>query len=197
MSRPDHENVLIRKLIGGDACAFEEIYREYNRKIYVFSFRYLKNREDAEGVVQEVFLELWKNCRKLRQDSDINAWLFTVTFNNIRKRFRSLSREKKYMMDYESGAIPPENEISEIEFNDLLDQANHILERLPPQQKKIFLLRKDKGQTSSEIADQLNLSKKTVENHLNRARMFLRKALEEELEIPREMMNKNPVPLNE
>jgi len=190
MHRHNCDGQTINKLIKGDVCAFEEIYRKYNKKIYVFAFRYLKSREDAEGVVQEVFLELWKNCKKLRRDTQLNAWLFTVTFNNIRKRFRSSVREKKHLTQYETRLTKHKDELPEIEFNDLLNNANHILEKLPPQQKKIFLLRREEGQTSSEIASQLSLSKKTVENHLNRAHVFLREALEKELDVSRNLANK-------
>jgi RNA polymerase sigma-70 factor (family 1) len=181
MPHQDYEQKLLRNLIKGDIGAFEEIYRKYNKKIYTLSVRYLKNKEDAEGIVQEVFFKLWQNCAKLREDSNLNAWLFTITFHAIRKRFRDLSRQKKHLKEYEASIFKDKKEeVIEIEYNELLDEANHLIEKLPPQQKRIFLLRREKGYTSKEIADQLHISKKTVDNHLNRARSFLRKAMEEE-----------------
>lgn len=174
------EQKLLKKLIQGDVLTFEKVFKKYNRKIYTFSYRYLKNKEDAEGIVQEVFLKLWESSSKLKKDSNINAWLFTVTFNAIRKHFRKLATEKKHVESYSRLFKNQQDEITDSEYFDLLEKATYLIEQLPPQQKKVFLLRKDKGLTSIEMAEQLNLSKKTVENHLNRARTFLKKAMMEE-----------------
>ena len=177
MTPADQEKVLLKNLIQGDVFSFEEVYKKYNIKIFNFSLRYLKNRDDAEGVVQEVFLKLWENCKKLKHDSNLNAWLFTVTFNAIRKRFRNMASEKKHLEKYSSQMETSSDEVSEIEYYDLLDKATHLISKLPPQQKKVFLLRKEKGLSSEEMAEELKLSKKTVENHLNRARAFMKKAM--------------------
>ncbi len=173
------ENKLIKNIAEGDAIAFEEIFKKYNKKVYTFSYRYLKNKEDAQGIVQEVFLSLWQNAGKMHADSNVKAYLFTITFNAIRKKFRKLSREKKYLKAHESSIFENYDEISEIEYNDLLDKAKSLIDQLPPQQKKVFQLRQDKGLTNSEIANLIHISKKTVENHLNSARCFLRKSMRE------------------
>lgn len=176
----DNELNLLKNLIQGDAISFEVIYKNYNRKIYNFSLRYVKNKEDAEGIVQEVFLKLWENSSRLKKDSNLNAWLFTVTFNAIRKHFRKLAVEKKHLDGYARQMGKENEDISEAEYYDLLEKATHLIDKLPPQQKKVFLLRKEKGLSSAEIAQELKLSRKTVDNHLNRARSFLKKAMMEE-----------------
>lgn len=180
MPSSDNELKLLKNLIQGDVLSFEEIYKKYNRKIYSFSLRYLKNKEDAEGIVQEVFLKLWEHSSKLKKDSNLNAWLFTVTFNAIRKHFRKLAGEKKHLDGYARQMDKENEEISETEYYDLLEKATHLIDKLPPQQKKVFLLRREKGLSSAEMAEELKLSRKTVENHLNRARSFLKKAMMEE-----------------
>ena len=178
MSEEKSENIIIRRIAKGDAYAFEEIYKKYNKKIYSFSLRYLKNKEDAEGVVQEVFLSFWQNSKRMRKDSNLNAYLFTLTFNAIRKRFRKLQTEKKYLNDYNTiTVLEKKDELTEVEYFDQLEKVNQLIEKLPPQQKKIFHLHKNKGLTNLEIADQLQISKKTVENHLYKARSFLKKVI--------------------
>lgn len=174
------EKETIRKLIKGDVLSFEDVYNKYNRKIYTFSFRYLKNKEEAEGIVQEVFLKLWKSAKHLKPDSDLNAWLFTVTFNDIRKRFRKLASEKKHIENFLTLIEFQPDEITETEYYDLVDKVDLLLENLPTRQKTILLLRKDEDLSNSEIAERLNLSKKTVENHLNRARKTLKRAMLEQ-----------------
>ncbi len=177
MKTTSPEKELLKSLIQGDVFSFEEVYKNYNKKIFNFSLRYLKNRNEAEGVVQEVFVKLWENCKNLKKDSNLNAWLFTVTFNAIRKRFRNLSIERKHLEKYSAQMGSRQDEITEIEYYDLLDKATHLIAKLPPQQKRIFLLRKEKGLSSEQMAKELKLSKKTIENHLNRARVFLKKAM--------------------
>ena len=177
MTPAEQDIILLKNLILRDVYSFEEVYKKYNKKIFNFSLRYLKNRDDAEGVVQEVFLKLWDNCRNLKKDSNLNAWLFTVTFNAIRKKFRKLSAEKKHLEKFSAQLENQYDEISEIEYHDLFDKAAHLISKLPPQQKKVFLLRMEKGMSSSEMAEELKLTKKTIENHMNRARSFLRNAM--------------------
>ncbi len=179
-SQSDFKQNLLSNLMKGDTDAFEEIYMKYNKKIYTFSLKYLKSKEDAEGVVQDVFLSLWQNCKKLRKDSNLEAWFFTITFNAIRKKFRSLSRQRKHLEKYGSQAVNFTDDVTEVEYHDLLDKTNSLIKTLPPQQKKVFILYKEKEYTISEIAEQLNISKKTAENHLYRARMYIKDALKKE-----------------
>ena len=177
---PSTEKELISNLIQGDVRSFEEVFKNYNRKIFIFSYKYLKNQEDSEGIVQEVFMKLWENSKNLKSDSNLNAWLFTVTFNAIRKRFRKLTTEKKHLDYYSTLHENQKEEISDSDYFDLLEKTSSLIQELPPQQRKVILLRKEKGLSSEEMAKELNLSKKTVENHLNRARAFLRKGMKED-----------------
>ena len=177
MADKNLENILIRSMAQGDAYAFEEIYNQFNKKIYTFSLRYLKNKEDAEGIVQEVFLSLWQNAKNMHKDSNLNAYLFTITFNAIRKRFRKLSREKKYLNNYAEKYVISKGESSEQDYHAELEKVKHYINKLPPRQKKIFQLRLDEGLSNTEIASQLNISKKTVVNHLAKAKIFLKKAM--------------------
>jgi len=179
-SQSDYKKKLLSNLTKGNTDAFEEIYRKYNKKIYAFSLKYLKSREDAEGVVQDVFLSLWQNCKKLRKDSNLDAWFFTITFNAIRRKFRSSSRQKKHLKEYESLISNDSDEDTEMEYHDLIDKTNHLIKKLPPQQKKVFILYREKEYTISEIAERLNISKKTAENHLYRARLYIKEALKNE-----------------
>jgi hypothetical protein len=66
MSESKDDRILIKNLASGDAYSFDELFHKYNRKVYDISLRNLKNREDAEGIVQDVFLSIWKNRAKKR-----------------------------------------------------------------------------------------------------------------------------------
>ncbi len=177
----DHEHILIKQLIRGDAFAFDEIYNRYNEKVYAFSISNLKNKEDAEGVVQEVFLNLWKDRARLKRLRNMEAWIFTISFNIIRKRFRKLARERIHNAKFSETSLSNDTTtLAEIEYNDLLEKADIIINKLPPRQKTIFLMSKKEGLSNTEISGKLNITNKTVENHLTRARTFLKKAFVEE-----------------
>jgi RNA polymerase sigma-70 factor (family 1) len=180
MISSEQQQRLLARLREGEVLPFEEIYSAYSKKIYSFSYRYLRNHKEAEGVVQQVFLKLWENRDRMSPGSDLNAWLFTVTFNEIRKIFRKLSSDSRHLENYRALQTGSRTGEAEFEYFDLYEKASDLIEKLPPQQKKIFLLKREKGLTSDEMAKELGLSKKTVENHLNRARTFLRKAMVEQ-----------------
>lgn len=185
MPNKDNENTLIQNLIRGDASSFDGIYKQYYNKVYSFSYRYLQNTQDAEGVVQEVFISLWNNRDKLREVRNLNAWLFTVTFNQIRKIFRNMAIEKRKMKTYAmSSLFDDSSTVSAIEFNDLMEKAEDIIERLPHRQKTVLLLNLKDGLSSNEISRKLKITKRTVENHLSSARAFLKKVFKKEHLIP-------------
>lgn len=175
------EKTIVRKLLKGDVNAFDEIFQTYNKKIYSFSLSHLKSKEEAEGVVQEVFLKLWKNRSKLRVQADFRAFLFTITFNIIKNRFRKMDREQKHLEAY-ALTIAKEDHSSDlaVEYNNLKETLDKFVAQLPPRQKEILRLNREDGLTVEEISQQLNISKRTVENHLFRAKSFLKKVMTDE-----------------
>ncbi len=178
MPTENNEYKLIQDLIKGDARSFDKIFNKYNKKIYAFSLRNLKNKEDAEGVVQEVFVNLWENRTKLKELKNLEAWIFTVCFNTIRKHFRKLMRERKHLQKLADSYIRDDNStVTEIEYNDLLEKAERIIDQLPGRQKDIFRLSKREGLSNAEISIKMNITKKTVENHLTQAKSFIKTAL--------------------
>ena len=178
MTRDQDYIKLIRNLIKGDALSFDDIFYRYNKRVYLFSVRYLRNKEDAEGVVQEVFYNLWKDRAKLKEVKDLDAWIFKVCFNIIRKRFRQMAAERKHLKDFSEIAESYESEVNaELEYENLITRAENILEKLSERQRTIFLLSKRDGFSNSEIAQKLGVTKKTVENHLTNAKTLIRKTL--------------------
>lgn len=172
------ENKLIQRLIGGDASAFDIIFEKYNKKVYAFSISSLKNKEDAEGVVQDVFYYLWNERAKLKVVKSLDAWIFTISFNIIRKHFRKLVRERKTLRNFsETTTSFDTSSATAFEYSDMLEKAERIIDRLPLRQKTIFILSQRDGLSNTEISSQLNITNKTVENYLTRAKATLKTAL--------------------
>ncbi len=185
MVKVDDDHKLIINLYKGDTFSFDEIYKQYYNKVYSFSHKHLQNQQDAEEVVQEVFIKLWNTRGKLKKIKNLNAWLFTVTFNQIRKIFRNMAIEKNNLnIAAISSLFEDSSVISEVEFNDLMEKAEGIIERLPRRQKTVLLLSVRDGLSSTEISRKLSINKRTVENHLYSGRAFLRRVFKEENLIP-------------
>jgi RNA polymerase sigma-70 factor (ECF subfamily) len=179
------EHRLIQKLIKGDASAFDVIFENYNKKVYSFSIKNLKNRQDAEGVVQEVFYTLWKERAKLKVVKSLDAWIFTISFNIIRKHFRKLARERKTLHNItEITSLYDSSSATEVEYSDMLEKAEKIIERLPHRQKTIYILSKKEGLSNTEISTRLNITNKTVENYLSKAKATLKTAFVNEQLLP-------------
>jgi RNA polymerase sigma-70 factor (ECF subfamily) len=178
ISQAKGDRIIVDSLNKGDIFCFDDIYRKYNKKIYSFSLSFLKNREDSEGVVQEVFLTLWRKRNEIKIDQDIGSYLFTITYNTIHKHFRKLARERKHLREFSKSA-PTEDDStnSGIDYQNLLENAETAIQHLPPRQKTIYYYNMRDGLSAMEIAEKLDISKKTVENHLYRAKSYLKKAI--------------------
>ena len=166
---------LVKSLKKGDLFAFDQLFSKYSKKLYYFAKGYLGSKEDAEGLVQEVFLMVWNKRKELKEHLSFNAFLYTVTYNAIRKYFRKKARAKKYLDKFLEDYDGKYNKtVTDIEYNNLLELANKAIEELPEKRKLIFQLSRHKGLSNMEIAKRLDISKKTVENQIHSALKFLR-----------------------
>jgi RNA polymerase sigma-70 factor (ECF subfamily) len=166
---------LVKSLKKGDLFAFDQLFSKYSKKLYYFAKGYLGSKEDAEGLVQEVFLLVWNKRKELKEHLSFNAFLYTVTYNAIRKYFRKKAREKKYLDKFLEDYDGKHNKtVADIEYNNLQELANKAIEKLPEKRKLIFKLSRHEGLSNMEIAKRLDISKKTVENQIHSALKFLR-----------------------
>ena len=85
------ENELVEKLRKGDIHAFDQVYGKYAPKLYAFSYKYLKSKEESEELVQSVFLKVWENQQNLKKDTSFKSFLFTIAYNEICNIFRQRS----------------------------------------------------------------------------------------------------------
>jgi RNA polymerase sigma-70 factor (family 1) len=171
------DKLIIENLKKGDVLSFDNIFKKYNKKVYRFALSYLKNREEAQDVVQEVFMNLWRNRDQINGYYVFSKYLFKITYNVVCKRFRKQASDKKQMEEVARNSIMEDDSTNlEIEYNNLLETANAIIEKMPARQKMIFLLSVNDHLTTEQIAQQLNISKKTVENYLSIVKTSLKKS---------------------
>jgi len=168
----------IKRFKEGYPEAFDTIYHTYSKKMFHFALGLVKDREVSKDLVQEVFICLWEKRDQVRVDLNFDNYVFTIAYNTIRKYFRRKSIENKAI----SHLLIESQEIMEsadgtMIFNELFDLARKSVESLPPRRKAVYKLRKQEGLKIKEIANKLNISPRTAENHLAKALKYLKEEL--------------------
>jgi len=139
------EKDIIRQVVQGNELAFAKLYDMYAEKLYYFAIRFLKSKEDAENLTQEVFVKIWETRERLDTSYSFNAYLFTIAKNTIfnmhRKKLNELAY-REYLGNYlDFHHSKTENDVF---LKDLQNQIDKCVEVLPAQRKKVFeLSRKD------------------------------------------------------
>ncbi len=169
--------MLLARLQNNDRSAFEEIYQIYNRKVYCFILRYVKQSCEAKELTQQLFIRLWEKRMSLSLDKPLDAQLFVIaknlTIDGLRRRNSILNVEQKYTDGHTYIKNITEDTISYRELQRTLDT---ILSTLPSVRKNIFLMSRN-GFTYKEIAKEFSISTKTVEAHISKTLKVLRTKL--------------------
>lgn len=164
----------VKKLKQGDAKAFDDLFNKYAERLYKFSLKYLKSANEAEEVVQEVFLYIWEKKDGLKPDHSFNAYLFTIAYNIIKKYFIKKAKENNFKDNLIYEFLKQENNLDQvIDYKFLLEKVESIVDTLPPRRKEIFIKRKYSGLSIRQIADELAISPNTVENQLAAAQKYI------------------------
>jgi RNA polymerase sigma-70 factor (family 1) len=170
-----NDTELVERLQKGDIEAFDLIYEKYSGRLYSFSLKYLRSKEEAEELIQSVFLKLWENYKNLKKESSFKSYLFTITYNEICKIFRKRNYQQKFINDslYENPRSSFEIE-EEIDYKSILDSVQQVVDKLPEMQKNIFLKSREEGKSAKEIAKEIGISPGTVDNYISKAMKSIR-----------------------
>lgn len=176
---------LLTRLKNGDVIAFDHIYELYSHKLFSFIFKILKNEAEVDDIVQEVFVKIWESRNKLDDYNFLNSYIFTIAYNNSIDLIRKRVSNNKYLehLKYSASVNFTPTIISQIEYNELNSQVQELIANLPDRQKQVYLLHREEGLTYPEIAEQLGISKNTVENHMAKALKYLRQNMDNSLMI--------------
>ena len=166
---------LTKEIASGKHSAYRELFLTYYPKVKYFIAHFMKSDIVAEDLAQDIFFKIWENHEKLASVQSIDAYIYRMAKNTTLNYIEHQYVEKKYMELYEEDIGQNFEDELYAKETELLVQLT--VNNMPPQRKKIYLMSREEGLKNDEIAEQLNISKKTVENHLNIALKEIRKAI--------------------
>jgi RNA polymerase sigma-70 factor (ECF subfamily) len=166
--------ILFKKVQSGDISAFELLYKDLHPRMFAYAKRFILDTEVIKDILQEVFLDFWREKETLNITLSVEAFLFKMLHNHcidylrsqvVKNNFASLSSqfllEIKYRyFDFEEDPFPS---IFMSEINEIVEK---VMNSLSPQTKEIFRMSRNKGMKNDEIAKKMNLSIRTVEKHI-------------------------------
>lgn len=174
------EETLIQRFTSGDQTAFELLFRFYYPGLVTFVAHIISNRDEAEEIVQDFFVNVWTARKSIHQSTSLKSYLFVSVKN---RAFNYLKKEQ--IREKTLGKL---KELVENDFlfqpdlfveSELQQQIAKAMEKLPARTREIFMMSRFKGISNDEIATQLELSKRTVETQISNALKILREELKE------------------
>ncbi|MBC7794895.1 MAG: sigma-70 family RNA polymerase sigma factor [Clostridia bacterium] len=177
----------------GDYDAFEEVVRRFHDRVYRLAFGMTKNQTEAEEVVQDTFLNVFRSIKSFRADSSPGTWIYRVTANSALMRLRTKSRKPLLSLEeVPNGAsvngnldfLTPPNAWSrqpdeKLLTKELVSVIDAAVDLLPEKYRLVLLLRDVEGLSNDDVAQTLGLTIPTVKSRLHRSRMFVRERLED------------------
>ncbi len=161
------------KIKNGDEKAFELVFKEHYLHLVAFANTFLHDIDNAENIVQNIFVKLWEN-RNQYKISSLKGYLMIAVRNSCNNELKRLHHERTFQKSIENDEL-----VESINFSDskVMDKISSIINQLPEQRKRIFKLNRLEGLKYREIATKLNISPKTVEVQMGKALKFLRENL--------------------
>ncbi len=178
----------IRLAQAGDAAAFELLYQLHSRRVYALCLRMVGNPSDAEDLMQEAFLQLFRKIGTFRGESAFSTWLHRMTVNVVLMRLRkktlpAASLEETTEPDEETGGPRKDIGAPDLRLSGAVDRVNleRSIEKLPPGYRTVFVLHDVQGFEHNEIAGIMGCSVGNSKSQLHKARTRLRELLQEDL----------------
>lgn len=179
----ENDTLIFEKIKLGSESAFESIFKKYYIRLCHYVFQYVQNMPDAEEIVQETFLNIWDKRLTLEINVSFKSYLYASAKNRALNSLRNTSRRKGHLSVISSYKTQKVDPSSELLVNEINDQLFLVLENLPTKCKKIFQMSRMEGLKHKEIAIEMGIKIKTVENQIGIALKYLKENLSDYLRI--------------
>jgi RNA polymerase sigma-70 factor (ECF subfamily) len=164
----NREALLILSLKRGSHEAFDQIYQMYAKRLYAYCLQFTKFSEESEDIVQDVFVKLWMNREKIRQEDTLRSLLFIMAKHHVINAFHSRINQPVYeeYINYREGMSV--NDIHQhLEYQEFVARFKKAIKTLPATQRKVITLSRIRQLSNKEIAEKLSLCEQTVKNQLS------------------------------
>ncbi|MHA7830261.1 MAG: RNA polymerase sigma-70 factor [Flagellimonas sp.] len=173
-----NDTLFILQLKQGERHAFDKLFNTYWQPLFISAFNVLKDKKICEEIVQDIFISIWKNRKNLEIKVSLEKYLFSSVryqvFDQFRKNGNNLRAELFENMEERCTYENPE---SEVLYKELVQKVDSIVEELPEKCRLVYKLSREEQLSHKEISNRLNISPKTVENHITKALFVLRASL--------------------
>lgn len=178
----------IKKSLSGDASAFEWIIKKYQKRLYYTVLQLVMNHDDADDVIQETFIKAYTKLDTYDESYPFYPWLYRIAVNTSLNYQKKKARSRAFSLDdldsnnHQHELSESEQQTFQAEGGELLKRLQEALDKIPAEQRTVFLLRVREELSYQEISDTLEISIGTVMSRLSRARDKLRALLNGYLE---------------
>lgn len=167
---------LMDRLRSGDENSLKLIYKKYWNQLFSSAYNILQDKQACEDIIQEIFINLWNKREIIEIRVSLKAYLFASARYEVYRQVRCGSVREDIFENIQERLQTP-SEYGSLEHRELLSQINSIVDKLSFKCKEVYKLSREEQLSHKEIASQLDISTKTVENHLNKALRQLRISL--------------------
>ena len=178
----DEEELLVGRARAGDRRAFEQLIRRHADRLYAVVLRFVGDREAAEEVTQEAFLRAWRGIGRFQGRSRFFTWLYRIGINEAKRRAARESAERTISLDEEPILEAPdwsEAPDTRAQQRDLRRALESSIRALPVKYRAPVILRDVEGLSTQEAADVMDLHEAAFKSRLHRARLAVRRAVDQ------------------
>ena len=184
------DDILLSRLQSGDEAALRDLAPAYSSKIFQLAFRYLRNKEDAEEVTQDVLFKVYRKVGEFRGDSALSSWIYRITFNTAMSRLRTAKyqraqQDEGLVTSAGEGETPSDIDVADwsdmadehVLRSELRDRITRAILALPAIYRAPVVLRDIQGLSTEEASAKLRVKDQTLKSRLHRGRLILRRQL--------------------
>ena len=179
--RVDPDATLVSRAVAGEYDAFEALVQKYRNDVYALSYHYVRNREEAWDLSQEVFVKVHRNLKRFRGDSSFKTWLLRITSNQCKDFFKKRRLKTVALESMEGPAADPpatsQRPDEDLAAKELGEAIQEALSTLPEKHRNAIILREYQGLSYEAMAEVMECSMGTVMSRLHHARKKMQKAL--------------------
>ncbi len=170
-------NILLKALKNGDVSAFERIYANHYEKLCYYLLNYTSNKAKIEDVVQDTFMGLWSKRKDITITTSLKSYLYRTAYNKLIDTYRKGKKKDEMLSAYYHTAVMRAVNLDNDLKNERLKKLEACIDDLPTKCKTVFMANKISGKKYSQVAEDLDISIKTVEGHISKAYRLIKNCM--------------------